>query len=171
MKKKIVNKLYVPISVLLACMIALLFSVVCQAKSAEQSEEIDLNIMMSFPQYMDQWQKYCSQFEKKMAEEGLNVKVNLEMPSSDQYDSVLQTRLSGDDAPDLFTIQRNNIDVYYKAGYLADLSDQELAGKIFDNVKKTVTIDGKLVAVPIESTAWGVLYNKDIFDKCGAPST
>lgn len=167
MKKKIANKLYVPISVLLACMMALLFSVVCQAKNAEQSEEIDLNIMMSFPQYMDQWQKYCSQFEKKMAEEGLNVKVNLEMPSSDQYDSVLQTRLSGDDAPDLFTIQRNNIDVYYKAGYLADLSDQELAGKIFDNVKKTVTIDGKLVAVPIESTAWGVLYNKDIFDKCG----
>ena len=130
--------------------------------------EAELNIMMSFPQYMDQWETYCRQFEDKMlAEENIKVEINLEMPSSDQYDSVLQARLTGDDAPDLYTIHSNNIRTYNEAGYLTDLSGEALAGRIFDNVKNTVSIDGKLLALPIESTAWGVLYNKDIFEACG----
>ncbi len=147
---------------------------VATSKPKEEPREAELNIMMSFPQYMDQWETYCKQFEDKMlAEENIKVKVNLEMPSSDQYESVLQARLTGDDAPDLYTIHSNNLKTYQEAGYLADLSKEALAGKIYDNVKATVTVDGKLLAVPIESQAWGVLYNKDIFDKCGlkAPET
>ena len=142
--------------------------------AAKAPKEAELNIMMSFPQYMEQWETYCRQFEEKMlAEENIEVKVNLEMPSSDQYESVLQARLSGDDAPDLFTLHSNNISAYSQAGNLADLSSEPLAGKIYDTVKETVTMDGKLLAVPIESQAWGVLYNKDIFEECGltAPDT
>jgi raffinose/stachyose/melibiose transport system substrate-binding protein len=138
------------------------------ADETTEPREVELSIMMSFPQYMDQWETYCKQFEDKMlAEENIKLKINLEMPSSDQYDSVLQARLTGDDAPDLYTIHSNNIKTYNEAGYLADLSGEALAGKIFDNVKKTVSVDGKLLALPIESTAWGVLYNKDIFEECG----
>ena len=48
----------------------------------EPAKEAELNIMMSFPQYMDQWETYCRQFEEKMLnEENIKVKVNLEMPS------------------------------------------------------------------------------------------
>lgn len=140
----------------------------------EEPREAELNIMMSFPQYMEQWETYVHQFEEKMlAEENIKVTVNLEMPSSDQYDSVLQARLSGDDAPDLYTLHCNNLGTYNDAGYLYDLSGEALADVIYDNVKATVTIDGKLLAVPIESQTWGVLYNKAIFDECGlkAPET
>ena len=140
----------------------------------EEPREAELNIMMSFPQYMDQWETYAKQFEEKMlAEENIKVTVNLEMPSSDQYESILQARLSGGDAPDLYTLHCNNLATYNDAGYLYDLSGEPLADVIFDNVKETVTIDGKLLAVPIESQAWGVLYNKAIFEECGlkAPDT
>ena len=142
--------------------------------SAQNPREADLNIMMSFPQYMEQWENYAKQFEKKMlSEENINVHVHLEMPSSDQYESVLQTRLSGNDAPDLYTLHCNNLRVYNDAGYLSDLSNEPLADMIYENVKKTVSIDEKLMAVPIESQAWGVLYNKAIFKKCNlsAPKT
>lgn len=142
--------------------------------TVEPVKEAELNIMMSFPQYMEQWETYCRQFEEKMlAEENIKVKVNLEMPSSDQYESVLQARLNGDDAPDLYTLHSNNIGVYNKAGNLADLSGEALSGKIYDSVKETVSVDGKVLAVPIESQAWGVLYNKEIFEECGlkAPET
>ncbi len=140
----------------------------------EEPREAELNIMMSFPQYMEQWETYCKQFEAKMlAEENIKVTVNLEMPSSDQYESVLQARLSGDDAPDLYTLHCNNLGTYNDAGYLYDLSGEALADVIYENVKSTVSIDGKLLAVPIESQAWGVLYNKTIFEECGlkAPDT
>ena len=149
-------------------------SAAATTSSAAAPREAELNIMMSFPQYMDQWETYCKQFEAKMlAEENIKVKVNLEMPSSDQYESVLQARLSSGDAPDLYTLHSNNIATYNKAGNLTDLSNEALADKIYPNVKATVTQDGKLLAVPIESQAWGVLYNKDIFKECGlsVPST
>ena len=133
----------------------------------EPVKEAELNIMMSFPQYMDQWETYCRQFEEMMLqEENIKVKVNLEMPSSDQYESVLQARLTGDDAPDLYTLHCNNIETYYKAGNLMDLSNEPLVGKIYTSVRDTVNTDGKVLAVPIESQAWGVLYNKDIFEEC-----
>lgn len=145
-----------------------------ESSSSSDQEEIELNIMMSFPQYMDQWETYVDQFEKKMLdEENLKVKVNLEMPSSDQYESILQARLSGNDAPDLFTLHSNNISTYDKAGHLTDLSNEPFTEKLFDNVKKTITHDGKILVVPIESQAWGVLYNKKIFKELNlkAPET
>lgn len=136
--------------------------------------EAELNIIMSFPQFMEQWEQYCEQFKEKMlAEENVKLTINLEMPSSGQYDSILQARLSGGDAPDLFTLHCNNLRTYNEAGNLYDLSEQPLAKLIYENVKETVSIDGRLLAVPIESQAWGVLYNKQIFADCGlkAPET
>jgi len=141
---------------------------------AAAPREAELNIMMSFPQYMDQWETYCNQFEAKvLAEQNIKLTINLEMPSSDQYESVLQARLTGDDAPDLYTVHRNNLKVYNEAGNVADLSDQAFVSKLYENVRDTVTVDGKVLAVPIESMAWGVLYNKEIFAECGltAPKT
>jgi raffinose/stachyose/melibiose transport system substrate-binding protein len=138
------------------------------ANIATNTRQAGLNIMMSFPQYMEQWEKYCRQFEAKiLTEENIDLKINLEMPSSEQYVSVLQARLTGNTAPDLYTLHCNDIGIYTKAGYLADLSREGLANKIYDNVKETVTVEGKLMAVPIESQAWGVLYNKDIFADSG----
>jgi raffinose/stachyose/melibiose transport system substrate-binding protein len=135
---------------------------------AEAPREAELNIMMSFPQYMEQWETYASQFEAKMlVEQNVKVTVNIEMPSSDQYDSVLQARLAGDDAPDLYTLHCNNIGLYNKAGYLSDLTAQPLSAKLYENVRATVSVDGKVMAVPLESMAWGVLYNKDIFEAAG----
>lgn len=141
---------------------------------AAAPREAELNIMMSFPQYMDQWETYCHQFEAKvLAEQNIKLTINLEMPSSDQYESVLQARLTGDDAPDLYTVHSNNLKVYNEAGNLADLSGQPFVSKLYENVRDTVTVDGKVLAVPIESMAWGVLYNKAIFAECGltAPKT
>lgn len=140
----------------------------------EAPREAELNVMLAFPQHMEQWESYCKQFEEKMlAEENIKVKVNLEMPNVDQYVSILQARLTGGTAPDLYMVHRNDIPTYFAAGNLTDLSDQLLAEKIFEDVRETVSIDGKLLAVPIESQAWGVLYNKEIMEECGltAPET
>ena len=135
---------------------------------SEEPVEAELTIMMSFPQFMDQWETYCRQFEAKMLEEeNIDLTINLEMPSSGDYESVLQTRLTGDDAPDLFTLHSNNIQTYYEAGHLTDLTNEELAGKIYPDVAAMVTYNDMLLGVPIESQAWGPLYNKAIFEECG----
>lgn len=153
---------------LLSCIIFSFVFITCKPSDKEgasgNANVVELNIMMSFPQYMEQWETYCRQFEAKvLQEENVTMKINLEMPSSEQYTSVLQARLTGNDAPDIYTFHCNDLGTYSQAGHLVDLSNEALAAKIFDNVKNTVSISGKLLAVPIESQAWGVLYNKDIF--------
>lgn len=137
--------------------------------AAVEPEKVTLNVMMSFPRFMDQMQAYTDQFKKKeLSEKNVDVTVNLEMPSSEQYETTLKTRLSSNDAPDLFTISASaDLATYQKAGYLTDLSDQPFVSTLYPNVKKTVTYDGKVYLVPFESTVWGYLYNKDIFKKCG----
>lgn len=158
--------------------ISLLLSMVLMATAASALSEAprtaELNVMMSFPQYMEQWEHFAHKFEEKMlSEQNVQVSVNLEMPGSDQYDSILQARLAGDDAPDLYTLHCNNLGLYGKAGHLTDLTAQPLNEKLYPNIRDTVTLESKTVAVPLESMAWGVLYNKDIFEKCGLsiPST
>ena len=39
---------------------------VCALTVPAMAAATELNIMMSFPQYMDQWQGYCDKFEEKM---------------------------------------------------------------------------------------------------------
>jgi len=127
------------------------------------NEVIELNVMMSLPRFMDQWEDFATQFEEMMTQEGVEVRVMLEMPAPGQFESILQTRLSGNDAPDLFTIHANNIPVYYNAGHLVDLSNQPFVPNVVEGVRGTITYENKVVAVPLENTAWGLLYNKAIF--------
>lgn len=143
--------------------------------AAPAVKKVTLDVMMSFPRFTDQMESYFDQFKAKMlAEKGIEVVINLEMPSSDQYNNILQTRLSSNDAPDLFTLHASaDLPTYQEAGYVADLSGQPLAGKLYPDVRETVSIDGKVYAVPFESTVWGYLYNKDVFEAAGlkAPDT
>lgn len=139
------------------------------SQAAPADRNVTLNVMMSFPRFTEQMEAYFDQFREKMlAERGIDVTIVLEMPSSEQYNNILQTRLSSNDAPDLFTLHASaDLPTYQKAGYLADLSDQPLAATLYPNVRETVSIDGKVYAVPFESTVWGYLYNKDIFEAAG----
>lgn len=128
--------------------------------------EVELDVFMSFPRFQEQFEEYFDMFEEKMLEEeNINVTINLEMPSSDTAQQLLQARLSSDDAPDIFTLHAiADIPDYYAAGYLDDLSDADFVDVVYDSVLDSVTIDNKVVALPLESLAWGYLYNKDMFD-------
>lgn len=139
------------------------------ASAAAPAKKVELKVFMNFPRFKDQFDKYFEQFKaKEKAEKNVDVSINLEMPNPDQAKQILQTRLASNDAPDLFTLHAvADVPSWYKAGYLTDLSGQPFVGGLIDNVKKTVTLDGKVVALPLESLEWGYLYNKKIFGDLG----
>ena len=134
----------------------------------KEPRKVTLDVMMSFPRFQDVMEAYLDKFKAKMlAEKNLDVTINLEMPSSDSYGNILQTRISGDDAPDLYTLSAaQDLSTYVEAGYITPLTQEPLAGKLYEDVKETVSIDGEVYAVPFESTVWGYMYNKEIFDQC-----
>jgi raffinose/stachyose/melibiose transport system substrate-binding protein len=130
--------------------------------------KVELNIFMSYPQYKDQFEAYFEQFKaKELADKNIEVTIKAEMPNSDQAKQILQTRLASNDAPDLFTLHANDIPTYYNAGYLSDLADQSAIQSLYEPIKKTVTYDGKVVVLPLESSTWGYLYNKKMFKELG----
>jgi len=139
------------------------------AKANEPPRKAELKVFMSFPRFKDQFEAYFAQFKaKELAEKNIDVTVKLEMPNPDQAKQILQTRLASNDAPDLFTLHAiADIPTYYKAGYLSDLSDQPFVPKVYESIRKTVSYDGKVVALPLESLSWGYLYNKKIFAEQG----
>lgn len=174
MKKEKTMKKITTVLVML-CISMMLLSGAGTKEQASPAKKVTLNVMMSFPRFTEEMEAYVAQFEAKMLEEkGIEVEVELEMPSSDQYRNILQTRLSSNDAPDLFTLHATaDLPTYVEAGYVADLSTQPLAAKLYPDVRTSVSVDEKVYAVPFESTVWGYLYNKDIFEACGitAPDT
>ncbi|WP_040951845.1 ABC transporter substrate-binding protein [Gorillibacterium massiliense] len=136
--------------------------------TAEPPRVVKLKVFLTLPRFKDQFDKYFEQFKaKELAEKNIDVTIKLEMPNSDQATQILQTRLASNDAPDVFAIHANDIPTYEAAGYLSDLSDQPAIGKLFDSVKQTVTYNGKVSVLPLESLSWGYLYNKKIFADLG----
>lgn len=135
---------------------------------AAEAQKVELKIQIGSPRFKDQFEKYFEQFKaKELAEKNIEVTIDLEMPNPDHAKQVLQARLASDDAPDIFDVHANDLPTYYKAGYLEDLTAQPAIATLYDSVRSTVTLDGQVVALPLESLSWGYLYNKKIFSDLG----
>lgn len=133
-----------------------------------EAVKADLKVFMTLSRFKDQFDKYFEQFKaKEKAEKNIDVTINLEMPNADQAEQILKARCASNDAPDLFNIHANNIPTYFDPGYMADLSDQPFVSNLYENIKSIVTYNGKVVALPMESTSWGYLYNQKIFSDLG----
>lgn len=140
-----------------------------KAAGSAQAKTVTLKVFLAQPRFKEQYDKFNAEFAaKEKAEKNIDVKIQMEMPPSDQASQILKTRLASNDVPDVFSLHAiNDIPTYYKAGYMEDLSSQPFAGKLLDSVKPSVTIDNKVVAVPLETLYWGYLYNKKMFSDLG----
>jgi raffinose/stachyose/melibiose transport system substrate-binding protein len=106
-----------------------------------------------------------------------DIEVKRETVTFDQQQTVIQTRLKSDDAPDVFTYGPGEgfAGVLANAGLLYPLDDayEQYGWEIYDWTKPGMTFDGSLMGVPDQLEALGVFYNKDLFSEWGieAPDT
>ncbi|TFE23770.1 ABC transporter substrate-binding protein [Cohnella luojiensis] len=139
-------------------------------ESSAAPQKVELKIFLGgLDRFREQFDSYFERFaEKEKAEKNITVTFNSEYPGADTSSQILKTRLATGDVPDVFSLHAgNDIPPFSKAGYLTDLSDQPFAGKLIEGIKPLVSVDGKIVAVPMESLGWGYLYNKKIFNDLG----
>lgn len=137
--------------------------------AVKSTKEVHLKIFIPQPRFRDQYTSYFDQFAKKYEKEK-NVKVtyDLEMPDANNQSQILKTRLASNEDLDIFAIHAvNDVPTYNKAGYLEDLSDQPFVKKLLPSIKPSVTINKKVLSLPLESLEWGILYNKKIFKQLG----
>ncbi len=158
MKKRLVSLLLTGIMVM---SLAVGCSGVGQAGAGDSEgsggEEVTLRWMQFQVEYAEQVKNMAKAYE----EEHPNVKIEVEVIGDDYYD-ILKTKASSGDMPDVFmTAGYNEINTYKE--YITDLSDQEFVANIADGAKECVSLDGKVVGLPVQMSGNGIVYNKKIF--------
>ncbi|TPF85540.1 ABC transporter substrate-binding protein [Bifidobacterium sp. UTCIF-37] len=107
---------------------------------------------------------YIDEFEK----ENPDIKIDFSYsPPTSEYLSTLQTRLVGNQAPDVFIITSENRDDLIDNGYAKDLTDEPFMKNISQANKDFLARDGKVYGMSIISWASGVSYNKDLLKQVG----
>jgi raffinose/stachyose/melibiose transport system substrate-binding protein len=93
-------------------------------------------------------------------------------PSGLQHLEQLRTRLATNDAPDMTSqLQGFELASYVKEGYIKDLKNEEFMKKINPSELETVKVGDGIYGIPMDTQAWGVFYNKKLFEKAGITET
>jgi len=96
-----------------------------------------------------------------------NVKINVELLPSDQYNTMLKTRIASGDAPMIFDLGNQLFKEFVDAGYCADVTDMKGMENYDANTVAQSTVDGRVYGVCIDKNAYCMFYNKEVFAKYG----
>ncbi len=98
-----------------------------------------------------------------------NVTFDSQALSQNEYITQIRTRVGAGDAPDVMMGQPGQYSDIIEAGYVMDLTDNELIGKLnlTDADKGNCSWNGTVYALPLDFKTYGVIYNKAIFEKYG----
>ena len=85
---------------------------------------------------------------EKMQQENPDLKINLEMGSGTQYETVLKTKLSAGEAPDIMTVWPGSRTADYAAkGYLEKLTEEPWAARIPATINSEFSLEDDLYAM------------------------
>ncbi|MDI9546685.1 MAG: sugar ABC transporter substrate-binding protein [Chloroflexota bacterium] len=113
-------------------------------------------------------------FVLKFMDENPSIKVNVSFEAWNDYMTKLPTLLAGGVIPDMIHQHMSIVQDYAYRGALADLvpwmerdnvKPEDYIPALFDAFSHV----GKTYGIPKDSAAWGIYYNKDMFDAAGLP--
>ncbi|KHF41641.1 ABC transporter substrate-binding protein [Halalkalibacter okhensis] len=106
----------------------------------------------------------------KFEEENPDIKIHAnQQPSGDDFHTRLQTRIAGNESPDVFRLQYQRIGNYTSQNALLDVTDLIEGSKSSYNssLLTAVTVDDKYYGVPHHTDTLAVFYNKTYMDQLG----
>ena len=130
--------------------------------SANSDEE---KITITYMQWQQEFQTAAISLANAYMEENPNVTIEVITDASGYFENLKATLASGD-VPEIFVTEGyNNMKAYEE--YITDLSDQEWTENIIDEAQNCVTLDGKVMGMPITMAGEGIVYNKKMFEEHG----
>lgn len=83
--------------------------------------------------------------------------------------TVLKTRISNNDAPDIINIYPQNADFQLWANddQFVDLTEEPLFDKLIEGAAEQYAVNDKIYNLPLTTNAWGFFYNVDKFEELG----
>ena len=133
------------------------------AQKQESSEPVELEFLFGDPNRTEIFSRIVEDFNN--SQDGVHVTFNA---TGTNHLEEWMTRLAADDAPDLTSqLQGFELASYVDAGYIKDIKDEPFMKYIRDTELDTVTIEDGVYGIPMDTQAWGVFYNKELFEQAG----
>ncbi len=156
MKKKIFGAV-------LSLSVVLTTSLMAVPVLAESAGPVELEFLFGDPNRTEIFSRIVDDFNESQSD----VHVTFTATGTNHLEE-LMTRLATGEAPDLTSqLQGYELASYVEAGHIKDISSQPYMKYIRDTELDTVTIDGGVYGIPMDTQAWGVFYNKKLFDQAG----
>jgi len=134
-----------------------------ETKKPGANEKITLNIF----QFKAEIAKDLEALAKEYQKENKNVTVKVQtVGGGADYGAALKAQFASGNEPDIFNNGGYQEAVTWK-DKLEDLSDQDWVKDLYPETEKPMTVDGKLLGMPMNTEGYGFIYNKDLFDKAG----
>ena len=139
---------------------AMLLPLAACGGSGSADGKIELNVLSYDLETQDK--AMFDAFEK--ANPDIKLKVSY---TTTNYAQTLQTRISGNQTPDVFKVISDNLVDIKNNGVALDLSGESLLDGIDDKYLSTFEKDGKIYAMPTQAWQGFLVYNKDLVSKAG----
>lgn len=138
----------------------------CQKKSAETAGGKG-TIKLEMYYYKQENQEGLKNIVKAFEKANPGVTIDMLIIPNDA-DSAMSARAAQGDLPDILQMQAySRIKEYASKGFLLDLSKEDAMNRVLPSSLPAVSWNGKQYAVPMDYAGIGIIYNKDIFEKCG----
>ena len=151
---------------IIAMLLVLVMALSLVACGGKTDEKVELNVIAA--EYGTQTKAWWEGFEKDFEAANANIDLVVDVVSWNDIYTVVNTRISNNDAPDIL-----NIDVFadYQADGLLlpakDYISEATYAKFYQSFLDQSVVDGTVWAVPDLASARAMYYNKDILDEVG----
>ena len=151
---------------IIAMLLVLVMVLSLAACGGKADEKVTLNVIAA--EYGTQTKAWWGTFETDFEAANQNIDLVVDVVSWNDIYTVVNTRISNNDAPDIL-----NIDVFadYQADGLLlpakDYISEETYAKFYESFLEQSVVDGTVWAVPDLASARAMYYNKDILDAAG----
>ena len=102
-------------------------------------------------------------------EKNVGVKVRPNFADYAVYWEGLTGRMASQDLPDVFQMDYPRLRQFGSSGMLLPLEGVVKTDDFRDGVLETAKLDGQLIAVPVGSNVFGLIYRADLFEEHGIP--
>ena len=138
-----------------------------EAPAASSDEDVTITFMAS----QDWIQDAEMELGEKFTEE-TGIKIDYQIVPSDQYESLLMTKINSGECTDIFAGQSSQFSIVTQFNVeknAIDLSGESWAGNVDPAAAVELSVGGKLYGQPIQdvSACWAVGYNISMFEEHG----
>lgn len=134
-----------------------------------KAESSEPEVTLTYMGWLDNSEEGLRAVADKYEETHPNVKIEIELLESAQYDTVYMARMASGEASDIMSIryQTDNKKNYAAGDYVADLTGQPCVDYLKEGLSSVSEYDGTIQGIPVAADVWGVWYNQDLLKQLG----